>query len=214
MGAALGGRGVFRACRMAGSLPVTTSLLLDALRDERDQDGWREFTERYWPVLVGLGVHLGLTETDAADAAQWTLVEFLREFRAGRYQRGKGRLSAFVIGIAKNRIRALRRQSARRAPAGIEPADEIDDVTLQNVWEQQRRSAILQAAITTLRESTKIAPATLQAFELVALRDVPAEEAARQAGISVDDVYLARHRCTRKLREIVDHLTAAWDKEE
>ncbi len=199
---------------MAGSLPVTTSLLLDALRDERDQDGWREFTERYWPVLVGLGVHLGLTETDAADAAQWTLVEFLREFRAGRYQRGKGRLSAFVIGIAKNRIRALRRQSARRAPAGIEPADEIDDATLQNVWEQQRRSAILQAAITTLRESTKIAPATLQAFELVALRDVPAEEAARQAGISVDDVYLARHRCTRKLREIVDNLTAAWDKEE
>lgn len=199
---------------MAGSLPVTTSLLLDALRDEGDQGGWREFTDRYWPVLVGLGVHLGLTETDAADAAQWTLVEFLREFRAGRYQRGKGRLSAFVIGIAKNRIRALRRQSVKRAPAGVESADEIDDVTLQNVWEQQRRSVILQQALKKLRESPKLAPSTFQAFELVALRNVPAEEAARQAGISVDDVYLARHRCTRRLREIVDELTAAWDQEE
>ncbi|HLP84601.1 MAG TPA: RNA polymerase sigma factor [Phycisphaerales bacterium] len=199
---------------MAGSLPVTTSLLLDALRDEGDQGGWREFTDRYWPVLVGLGVHLGLTETDAADAAQWTLVEFLREFRAGRYQRGKGRLSAFVIGIAKNRIRALRRQSVKRAPAGVEIADEIDDVTLQHVWEQQRRSVILQQALKKLRESPKLASSTFQAFELVALRDVPAEEAARQAGISVDDVYLARHRCTRRLREIVDELTAAWDQEE
>lgn len=199
---------------MAGSLPVTTSLLLDALRDERDQDGWREFTERYWPVLVGLGVHLGLTETDAADAAQWTLLEFLREFRAGKYQRGRGRLSAYVIGIAKNRIRALRRQSARRAPAGAEPVDEMDDVTLQGVWEQQRRTVILQQALNKLRDSPKLAPATFQAFELVALRGVPAEEAARQAGISVDDVYLARHRCTRRLREIIDELTAAWDQEE
>jgi RNA polymerase sigma factor (sigma-70 family) len=209
-----GGPRCSRGCCMAGSLPVTTSLLLDALRDERDQDGWREFTERYWPVLVGLGVHLGLTETDAADAAQWTLLEFLREFRAGKYQRGKGRLSAYVIGIARNRIRALRRQSTRRAPAGAEPAEEMDDATLQNVWEQQRRTVILQQALNKLRESPKLAPSTFQAFELVALRGVPAEEAARQAGISVDDVYLARHRCTRRLREIIDQLTAAWDQEE
>ena len=199
---------------MAGTLPVTTSLLLDALRDERDQGGWRQFTDRYWPVLVGLGVHLGLTETDAADAAQWTLVEFLREFRAGRYQRGRGRLSAFVMGIAKNRIRAIRRQGAKRAPGGVDPLDEMDDATVQDVWEQQRRSVILQQAIAKLRELPKLSPPSLQAFELVALRGVPAEEAARQAGISIDDVYLARHRCTRKLREIVEQLTAAWDEEE
>jgi DNA-directed RNA polymerase specialized sigma24 family protein len=47
----------------------------------------------------------------------------------------------------------------------------------------------------------------------VALRGVEAHEAAEQCGLSVDQVYLAKHRCTKKLREIVEAMTAAWDED-
>lgn len=201
-------------------LPITTSLLLSTLRDEHEGTGWRDFHARYWPVLVGLGVHLGLREADAQDAAQWTLLEFLREFRAGRYERGRGRLRSYILGIARNRIRSLRRSGSRPAQAARsledapEQMDDLSDERLEAVWEGERRSAILREALEQLRASPRLAPATFLAFELVALRSVPAEQAAQQAGLSVDDVYLARHRCTKRLKELVEVITRAWDEEE
>jgi RNA polymerase sigma-70 factor, ECF subfamily len=197
-------------------LPITTSVLLESLRDETDPNGWRAFSDRYWPVLVGLGQKLGLQEPDAADAAQWTLTEFLRLFRDGKYERGRGRLSAFVIGIARNRIRTLLRQM-HRAPGALgdahpetEPAIP-DDASLTLIWEQERRRAVLHAALAELRRSARLSPASLLAFELVAIQALSPQDAARQAGITVDEVYLARHRCTRRLRELVAELTAAWE---
>jgi RNA polymerase sigma factor (sigma-70 family) len=204
----------------SGPLPITTSLLLSSLRDEQESGGWRDFHARYWPVLVGLGVHLGLRETDAQDAAQWTLLEFLKEFRAGRYERGKGRLRSYILGIARNRIRSLRRSASRPAQAARpmtdahETPDDLTDAVLEAAWETERRSAILREAWEQLRASPKLAPATFLAFELVSMRGVPAEEAARQAGITVNDVYLARHRCTKRLKELVDAITSAWDEED
>ncbi|MFO0874665.1 MAG: hypothetical protein U0575_11945 [Phycisphaerales bacterium] len=40
------------------------------------------------------------------------------------------------------------------------------------------------------------------------------DKAARECGMSVDEVYTAKARVTRRLREIVDNLTAAWREDE
>jgi len=196
------------------ALPITTTLMLNALRDESQPEGWETFASRYWPVLAGWGMKLGLSEADAADAAQWTLMEFLKEFRAGRYERGRGRLSAFVIGIARHRILALRRDARRPTDDGAPPPAELpDNVTLTSLWDQERRRVILDQAIAELRRSPRLSPATFAAFELVAIRGLPAEAAALQTGLSVNEVYVAKSRCTRRLREIVDELTRAFDED-
>jgi RNA polymerase sigma-70 factor (ECF subfamily) len=205
-------------------LPITTTLLLDSLRDESRPEGWEQFSARYWPVLAGFARKLGLSEADAADAAQWTLMEFLREFRAGRYERARGRLSSFVVGIARNRILTLRRQARRGSagsgggskdgPAPGDSADQLpDDATMTDMWENERRRAILEDAVAQLRGSSRLSPSTFRAFELVALRGVPATEAAAQSGLSVEEVYVARSRCTKRLRELVEELTRAWNED-
>jgi len=188
--------------------------MLNALRDESRPEGWETFASRYWPVLAGWGMKLGLSEADAADAAQWTLMEFLKEFRAGRYERGRGRLSAFVIGIARHRILALRRDARRPIDRDTtQPGELPDDATLTSLWDQERRRVILDQAIAELRGSPRMSPATFTAFELVAIRGLPAEAASRQTGLSVNEVYVAKSRCTRRLREIVDELTRAFDED-
>lgn len=200
------------SCIVERALPITTTLMLNALRDESRPEGWETFASRYWPVLAGWGMKLGLSEADAADAAQWTLMEFLKEFRAGRYERGRGRLSAFVIGIARHRILALRRDARR--PADDAQAHELpDDATLTSLWDHERRRVILDQAIAELRGSSRLSPATLTAFELVAIRGLSADAAARQTGLSVNEVYVAKSRCTRRLREIVEELTRAFDED-
>lgn len=196
------------------ALPKTTSLMLQSLRDERDGAGWQDFHARYWPVLVGLGVHLGLREADAHDAAQWTLMDFVKELRAGRYERGKGRLRAFILGIARNRIRTVRRAVLRDAPQGHEADEGLSDEALEQAWEAQRDAAMLREALERLRASPRLQAATLQAFELVTLRDVPVQQAAEQTGLNADEVYLAKHRCAKRLRELLEDVRVAWEAED
>ena len=148
------------------------------------------------------------------------MTEFFEAYMAGRYERGKGRLSSWLIGIARNTASAMRRPrgSARQVGgdtvAGEMPAPIPDGPHLTRVWERERQKAILSEAMTLLRTTTKTDEKTLRAFELVAVRGMPAEAVAAECGISVDAVYVVKNRLTKKLREIVRDLTSAYEEGE
>jgi RNA polymerase sigma-70 factor (ECF subfamily) len=193
----------------------TTTRLLDALREPGNEPAWLAIDSRYRPVLVGLAHRMGLSGEAAEEVAQQALSEFVRDYRAGRYDRSKGRLSSWIIAIAQHAslraLRARRRQAGRDDHAGL---DELPDPRLvRQWWEQERDRAILARALNTLRESSAIDDRTFLAFELSGLRGVPAEEAARQGGMSVEQVYVARSRLTRRLRELVQEETAAFEED-
>lgn len=206
---------------MGGELPTTTTVLLDSLRDLQNRQAWFEFDARYRPVLIGFARALGLGDADAADAAQWTLAQFAEDYAAGRYRREKGRLSSWIMGIARHRIEKIRRGwGVNRGPAGgggggSDAQDVMDDeARLTQIWERQFEILVVGRAMESLRSEQGVDPVKLRAFELVALHDVPPEEAAKQCGMSVADVYVAKSRLSRKLREIVEALKLAYAEEE
>ncbi|MCC6676310.1 MAG: RNA polymerase sigma factor [Phycisphaerales bacterium] len=193
------------------SAHTTTTALLESLRDPAQDAVWREFDARFRPLLTALAVRLGLEVGEAEDVAQETLAEFVRAYRAGRYDRTRGRLSSWIISIARNQIarrrRAVGRDAGRRGESAL--ADLSDTAHLTAVWEEEERHLIILRAMELLRAG-RTSEAKLRAFELVAVRGVPAEEAARQCGMTVDEVYTAKNRLITRMREIVDELTAAW----
>jgi RNA polymerase sigma-70 factor (ECF subfamily) len=193
------------------SAHTTTTVLLESLKDPAQDAVWREFDARFRPLITAFAVRLGLNPGEAEDVAQETLVEFVHAYRKGQYDRTRGRLSSWVIGIAQNRISHRRRAAARVAGRRGESAlvDLSDPARLTAVWEDEQRQIIFVRAMEVLREGRTAEP-TLRAFELVAVRGVPAEAAARECGMTVDEVYIAKTRVTRRLREIIEALTAAW----
>jgi hypothetical protein len=48
----------------------------------------------------------------------------------------------------------------------------------------------------------------------VALRGVPAPEAAAQAGMTVDQVYVAKSRLTKRIKALVQEMTSAFEEDE
>lgn len=190
-------------------LSRTTTRLLDDLRNPSNAGAWELFDARYRPILVAFGRRLGFGPEEAEELAQRTLAEFVKSYGNGRYIRAEGRLSSWLIGIARHAACAMRRQ---RSP-GLDPAFDLpDENELTRVWERERELTILSQALDRLRTSTRTDDHTMRAFELFALRGVPAAEVASQCGISVDAVYTIKNRLTARLRELVSEFTAEFDE--
>lgn len=188
----------------------TTTRLLDALRETGNEPAWVHLDARYRSVIIGLARRMGLGNADAEEVAQQTLAEFVRAYREGRYDRAKGRLSSWILGIAHHTISHLMRAARRIGPGLPEIADEA---ALRTIWIDERDRAILARALAMLRDEDTLDDRTLLAFDLVALRGVPVAEAAAQSGMSESQVYVAKSRVAKRLRALIEDLTAAFEQD-
>jgi hypothetical protein len=85
------------------------------------------------------------------------------------------------------------------------------DDHLAEIWAAERKREILRRAVRTLYDKTRIDPRTVRAFELLVFHQRIAGEAAAELSMTVNDVYLAKHRCLKRLRPIVDEIRAEYD---
>jgi len=201
------------AAAEAISATRTTTKLLDALRDHSNAPAWQQIDSRYRPVIRGLAIRLGLNASDAEEVAQQSLTEFVSAYRDGRYDRTKGRLSSWILGIAHHTtLHMLRRGRAQPTPMDMLP-EPSDDPSLRAIWSDERDRSILSKAIEMIRAESGVDERTMLAFELVALRGVPTGEAAHQCGMTSEQVYVAKSRVTKRLRQVVSQLTEAFEED-
>ncbi len=199
-------------------LTVTTTRLIEDLKDPANGAAWSAFDARYRPVLIGFGRRLGLSPEDSGELAQRTLAEFSRSLGEGRYHRERGRLSSWLIGTARNIALQMRRR-ARDAREGSDAAmanlaAELPEAArLTEVWQREREQVIFARAMAQLRASTRTDERTFRVFELFALRNVPATEVARECGVEVETVYVIKNRLTKRLRELVRELIGAYSED-
>jgi RNA polymerase sigma-70 factor (ECF subfamily) len=189
---------------------ITSTTLLEGLRQEGSDSAWKVFADRYTPMLLAFSRRLGLDEHDAMDAAQETLIAFAVAYREGRYDRDRGRLRAWLCGIARNKVRELRRRAGRDklvqdATGQTGFLDQIEgDEGMSRVWEEEWQRAILKACLDRVR--AQVEPTTMKAFVLTVLDGRTTEQAAEELGISKDTVFQARSRIFARLRKISDEM--------
>ena len=191
----------------------TTTAMLEGLHDSENAELWEAFDRRYRPILVGFARNLGVGEVDAADVAQETLSRFVHEYREGKYDRTRGRLGAWLVGIARYRILDLRRKlSGRRQIVDDDAVAVLDDERhLTQVWENERKQAVLQEAMHELRTNSRTDPRTIEMFELLMVHGLTTQAVAEQMDVTDHDVYLAKSRVAQRLRTIVERIEAEYD---
>lgn len=184
----------------------TTTILLEQLQDAQDE-AWQRFTARFRPPMIRFARRCGLSEEQAEDAAQDTLVQFVERYRDGQYERSRGRLGSWLFTLMYNSIRSQRRDDARsprQAPRVIDRTTFFsalpDEASAARVWEQDWKHHAISICIDQLR--SEVSPSHFQVFELTTFREVPAAEVARQLGLTRDAVYQARYRVLKRLEEL------------
>lgn len=186
---------------------LTTTTVLNRLQDAKDHSAWSSFVERFRAPITGFGRKLGLSAADAEDITQETLVAFLESFRRNAYERGRGRLSHYVFGIAHNKILLARRKMAGRGgQVSIADGDTSfwaqlpDGLSPQQAWEDEWRQAVLLACLEQVRR--EVSPQTLEAFRLVVFEHMQPGDVAERLGVTRNAVFIAKHRVGSRLREL------------
>ncbi|GMV96144.1 MAG: sigma-70 family RNA polymerase sigma factor [Phycisphaerae bacterium] len=192
---------------------TSTSLLL-ALKDQDNDGVWRVFCERYQPLLLAFARKLGLSEHEAEDAAQETLLAFAKSYEEGGFDPEKGRLRKWLLGIAAHKIRDIQRRRGREF-VPEEATDKTgllravpDDHTMSEIWQAEWERGVLRACLEEVRRHVE--PSTLQAFELFVLQEWPAERVAAHLGISPNAVFKAKRRVLSRMREAYQYLQENW----
>lgn len=190
---------------------ATRRSLLSRLRNLDDQESWRAFFDLYWRLLYKVARRAGLSEADAEDVVQETVVAVARQMPRFRYDAARGSFKGWLFRIVGRRVndhlRRLYRQPRRDEAVHAHEADEEDrapartdetSAELDNAWEQEWEQAVLEAAVAKVREETN--PKHFQVFDCCVRLGWPTAKVAATLGMSAAQVYLARHRVSRAVK--------------
>lgn len=186
---------------------MTTTTVLDRLRDANDHSAWSSFMERFRAPITGFSKKMGLRAADAEDVTQETMIAFLESYRQDAYQRGRGRLSHYLFGIAHNKILAARRKIASReaqvslSEDGTSFWSALPDAgAAQEMWEKEWRQTVLAQCLEQV--GREVSPQTFEAFRLIVFGNQEPIQVAQQLGMTRNAVFIAKHRVGTRLREL------------
>lgn len=189
---------------VSDSLSPTRQSLLSRLRDWQDQDGWREFFETYWRLVYNVARKAGLADAQAQDVVQNTFIYLARRMPKFHYDRTRGSFKSWLRVVTRSRIHAFWRAETRKNPCAPFPSDEADgpevldalsDPTqdaLDQVWQREWEEHLVNTSFRRLRSRTS--SQQLLIYRLAVLGQLPLNQVAKKLGVSLPQVYLARHR--------------------
>ncbi len=186
----------------------TRSTLLQRLKDRSDTDAWATFQSLYRPLIVSYAISRGLSVTDADDVAQQCTQAVLEGI--GGYQHLQS-FKAWLRAIAEHKIvdqfrRAhgeLHKDSAFwRSQRDVSIGADAD--ALGAAWDHAWTVAHVTHCAERVRESVN--ESTFEAFAACVVRGMPPETVAGLLNISVNQVYVAKHRVLQRIREMLREL--------
>lgn len=184
----------------------TSLSLLDRLTNDPESNDWLRMLAIYRPLMLKKIASYPLLTEQAEDIVQETLVVLMQELPSFQRQR-TGSFRAFLREILINQLRyALRR--IRREPSLAlrinQLQDQIEELADPNSdstsrFDLEHDQAVFQYA--TERVSKRVHAVNWQAFLRHAVAGEEASVVAKDLGISLNVVLLAKSRITRRIRE-------------
>ena len=196
-------------------LPTRQSLL-SRLRQHDDHESWRTFFDRYWKLLYRLALQRGLTEQEAQEAVQETVIAVARTMPAFRYEPARCSFKSWLRHLAekkiadqfRRRVRGARRLEVQADDPGMAEALEntADPASpaLEHLWEREWEQHLIETALERVKQ--KVSASQFQIFHRHVVLGRPPREVAQTLEVSLMSVYLAKHRVGALVKEAVRQL--------
>jgi len=201
---------------------ATRSSLVNRLRTWNDHDGWQDFFDTYWKLIYAVATKAGLSDAEARDVVQETVIAVAKQMREDGYDRARSSFKNWLCLITRRRIvdhfRRRTDPNLRHTPACDDTSrtDLIDRVPdpasldLDTVWEEEWQKNLLDAAIERVKRQAT--PKQFQIFDLSVLRGLPMRDVTKVLKVNAAQIYLARHRVGALVKKEVKRLEAQAEK--
>jgi len=191
------------------SFPDTRASLIVRLADAQNAQAWEEFARLYQPVVYRLARRRGFQHADAEELVQEVMLAVARAVERWVPDRERGRFRDWLHRIARNlMVNFLTRRKHQVWGTGKTDMQQLLEVecdaesAVSQMFEVEYRREAFREAARQVQQDVK--ESTWQAFWLSTIDDLPAADVARQLGMSVGSVYIARSRVMARLRREVN----------
>ena len=195
---------------------LTRRSLVERLADWRDRKNWQEFFETYWKLIYSVACKAGLSDSEAQDVVQETLLTVAKRIDGLKYDPAQGSFRGWLLHITRWRIadqfrkrepsavQKSSRHAETRGTATIDRAPDPNGFDLESVWDEEWRENLLGAALSRVKR--QVDARKYQIFDCYVMKEWPARKVAKQFGVNIAQVYLTKHRISglmkRELRNL------------
>ncbi len=212
------------ARRVQSSSLATRRSLLSRLKQSNAQESWRDFFDTYWRLIYTTALNAGLTDSEAQEVVQETVLTIVRKIKSFSYDPAVGSFKGWLLTIVRWRIVdqfRKRRPQQIQTPASRQATETSGTATLERVadprainldalWEEEWQRTLFTAALSRVKRQANARH--YQMFDLYAVKCWSVDKVAQTLGVSTAQVRLAKHRITVLMRREVARLEKEEEK--
>jgi len=179
--------------------------LLQSLSQGPQSPSWSRFCDQYGELIRGFARRQGVQQVECDDVLQDVLVSLTSAMPNFQYDPARGRFRGYLKTITLHVIYKRRtRGGGRLKPAELDTqvADASRDSSIDDTWEQEWRSHHVRQAMRIIE--AEFNELDRQAFHHYAVSGNDPQSTAKAFNMSIDRVYQAKSRITRRLSELIE----------
>jgi|SRR6185312_8560166 len=196
-------------------IPTRRSLII-RLKNWEDQESWKDFFDTYWKLIYGVAAKAGLTDTEAQEVVQETVIAVAKKMPGFEYDPRIGSFKGWLLHTTRwkigDQLRRRRKEGggaerAQKTTTGTSTIERIPDpggFDLEAEWDREWEKNIFDAAIERVKKQVKAKQ--YQIFDLYVVKQWPVQKVARTLGVNVGRVYLAKHRVSALIKKELKNL--------
>jgi len=194
----------------------TRRSLLDRLGNWDDQASWKDFFETYWKLIYGVACKAGLSDPEAQDVVQETIISVAKHMPGFRYDPALGSFKAWLLRLTRWRItdhfrKKQYEQDGRRFPrelavdqSHLDGLADLGGFDLESAWNEEWERHIFDSALASVRQRAN--PAQFQMFYMHVCKSVPARQVAERLGAKLAEIYFAKYKVGMALKKEIHRM--------
>ena len=194
----------------------TRQSLLSRLKDWGDQESWKTFFDTYWKLIYNAAIRAGLTDAEAQDVVQETVISVLKSMPVFEYNKEKGSFKNWLLQLTSWRVVDQLRKRQRkisfqeeRDPAAskttvMERVADPVSLKLEESWDKEWEENLVEAALERVKR--KVDSKQYQVFDLLVFKKWPVSKVARTLQVNTAKIYVVKHRINSLIKKEIAYL--------
>ncbi|HTL16316.1 MAG TPA: sigma-70 family RNA polymerase sigma factor [Patescibacteria group bacterium] len=197
------------------TIPTRRSLI-ERLKNWGDDCSWQDFFNTYWRLIYGFARQAGLTEAEAQDVVQETILSVAKKMADFKNDPAFGSFKNWLLKITQRRIAdQFRKRRARLELSRAEPEDRdstpvLDRIAdpagavLEELWQSEWEHNLVELALEKVKH--QVSSKQFLFFYQQTFKQWAPRKVADKYGASIAQVYMAKYRVSAVFRRELTRL--------